>query len=657
MRRRTMIAFIVTASFGCFLQAQPIFPHPLSPRIANYIIDVNLDVQEKTLVGRETLVWTNTTRDNIRELQFHLYLNAFRNSESTFMKALGGASRGLSMSEGEWGWTDVTSMRLTDGTDLLQGARFIAPDDGNARDMTVLRVPLPTSVRPGRSVTVEIAFSARLPKVLARTGYAGNFFFVGQWFPKVGVYEPKGMRGKPAGGWNCHQFHSTTEFYADYGVYDVSMTVPKGYVLGATGIQRSIVERPDGMLTHTYRAEDVHDFAWTCSPDYEVVEDSWDHVKIRLLIQPEHADKQERYLQSAKEALAYFDKWLGKYPYSNLTIVDPPLFASGAGGMEYPTLITGLSVSYLPESVRLVELVTIHEFGHEYWYGLVGSNEFEEAWMDEGLNQYSEGRIMDALYGTDRSVLDVLGYHEGDVESNRISYVGMDNPKIAPMSIPAWEYASGGYSAVTYSKTATVLATLERIVGIRVMDEAMRTYFERWRFRHPGRADFEAVINEVVRKHYGTAFGPSMDWFFSQMIGGTDVCDYEVTSMVSQPVTVPRGRGADTSRVEDAERRFESVIVVSRLGEVVLPVDVRLEFADGDTMRMTWDGKGRVLRIRETRPARVVRAEVDPDRKLLVDVNIINNARAESVGTSVFWKYALKTLYWFQNVVHYTALF
>jgi len=638
------------------LQSQTISREPLSPRNANYTIDVRLDTKSKMIFGDEILRWTNITNDRISELQFHLYLNGFRNSESTFMKESGGMNRGQSGGDDPWGWTEVLTMVHPKDGDLLENAEFIAPDDGNEKDMTVLRVPLETPVRPGETIELVITFEAKLPRVFARTGYAGNFFMVAQWFPKIGVYEPQGMRGREEGGWNCHQFHSNTEFYADYGVYEVSMTVPKDNVLGASGLLLTAEDIGDTATTYTYRAEDVHDFSWTCSPDFEVFEETWEHVNIRLLIQPEHVDsKRDRYFASAIGSLEYFDAWLGVYPYTTLTIVDPPVYALGAGGMEYPTLITGLSVKYLPSGLREVENVTIHEFGHEYFYGLIGNNEFEEAWMDEGFNQYAETRIMDHLYGDGRSVMDVLGFTIGDVENARAGYLGMSEPRIDPIDTYAWKFDAGGYGSLTYAKTATVMHTLQGIIGTTVMDEAVKTYFERWRFRHPTREDFEAVVNEVVRKHHGDRFGENMDWFFEQAIGSSVICDYEIMSMNSTEIRPPRGKDSE-DMPRDSVTQFRTRVGVLRSGEMQLPVDVLMVFENGDSLRTEWDGKTRYKIFTEVRNDRIVYAEVDPDRKIMLDANVLNNAMAESVPSRTIWKYAIKFLFWLQNVAQISAV-
>ncbi len=164
---------------------------------------------------------------------------------------------------------EVTSIKLLRASqssraeaplDLTSAKRFVAPDDGNPDDETVMAVPLPEPVPPGGTLTIELTWTARVPRTFARTGAIGNFFFIAQWFPKLGVFEEQ--------GWNCHQFHSSTEFFSDYGVYDVRLTVPRGWTVGATGVRRDTSDNADRTTTHRYYQEDVHDFAWTTSPEY-----------------------------------------------------------------------------------------------------------------------------------------------------------------------------------------------------------------------------------------------------------------------------------------------------------------------------------------------------------------------------------------------------
>jgi hypothetical protein len=640
--------------------AQVIFPEPLSPRIANYRITCELDPKAKTVTGEEILTWRNTSNEVVRELQFHLYMNAFKNTETTFMKESGGVMRGQRLKPGEWGYIDMESMTTADGTDLLATLEYIAPDDGNPFDQTVARVMLPTPIRSGQTIELRIKFVTKLPKVFARTGYSGNFFLVAQWFPKIAVYQ----EGR---GWNAHQFHANSEFFADFGVYDVSITVPKGFVVGATGVLQSTTET-DTTKTLVYRAEDVHDFAWTADPRFGVAEDQFKHVKITFLYQPDHKGQARRFLDAAKNALKYFDEWYGEYPYPTLTLVDPPMRGQGAGGMEYPTLITlGATFYGLPEGLRGPELITIHEFGHQYWYGLLASNEFEEPWLDEGINTYTEMRILDDLYGEDRSMLDLLGLRIGDSDFQRASYIAAaDKDRIYA---PAWNHYRGTYGAMAYSKPGLMLRTLEGYLGSERMLEVMRTYVERWRFKHPTSEDFIAVANEVA--------GEDLSWFFDQALYGSAVLDYAIGAIRTVRFGPPQGIGFEEKKSEETEtdtvatnadttaadtvpevvkpKAYQSTVWVRRVGDFVFPVDVLVRFEDGEEIRERWDGRDRWVKYEYRRPARLVLAEVDPERKVALDVNFLNNSRTLAINNKARRKLTLRALFWVQNLFHYIA--
>ncbi|RIV22576.1 M1 family peptidase [Fibrisoma montanum] len=639
-----LVGFVTTLP-GFAQSPKAIFPQPLSPRLANYQIQVTLDPVTKKLNGRETLVWRNPSGDVIRELRFHLYLNAFRNEQTTFMRESGGQLRGTQIdrdAENPYGFIDVTSMKVRGGEPLAY--QFIQPDDGNQDDRTVIRVPLSKPVGPGETITLDIAFQAKLPKIFARTGYSRDYFLVGQWFPKIGVYEPAGTRYSKTGQWNCHQFHAHSEFYADYGVYDVAITTPKEYWVGATGLMVGETLGATNTKTIRWHAEDVVDFAWTASPHFQVVTGKWqprsgNPVSIELLMQPEHMAQAQRHMDAAIAALAYFDKYVGKYPFPNLTVVDPPFHASGSAGMEYPTFITAGTAWGLPDGARFPEVVTVHEFGHQYFMQLLASNEFEEAWLDEGFNQYYEGRIMDETYGLKSSQIDLLGFRMGDLESSRDSYVHLDNPAIGSSFGNTWQLPQGYYGVLTYSKTATWLRTLEGLIGRRVMDEIMQTYFNRWTFRHPCADDFIAIVNEIVPKRLGSKYGPDMNWFFDQVLYGDNVIDYELTDI--------------RNRIRNGEQ--QATITVQRLGDGHMPVDVRVHFDDGKELMLFWDGKARQRTFTLNEKAKVVWAHIDPKQKIFMDVDLNNNSLTLKPSAAPAAKFAAKFLFWVENWMQWLA--
>jgi hypothetical protein len=651
---------------GTGMSAAAVGPLPdKSDQVVQYAIKVRLDSSSKQLVGTERLTWTNPSGDTVGELWFHTYLNAFKNTRTTFVKESGGQLRGDTMVSDSWGWIDVTSIRTAAGTDLTKQLVFAQPDDGNRDDQTVARLPLPEPVPPGGSVTLDIAFTAQLPRVFARTGFKNNFFLVGQWFPKLGVYEPAGLRGRAAGGWNCHQFHANSEFYANFGAYRVEITAPSTFVIGATGERKHEHTNGDGTTTYTYEQSDVHDFAWTADPNFVVVsakfsaaqdvtpaeyqrvaqllgrsldEVTLSDVDITVLMQPEHLAQSARHVQAARDGLKWFGLWYGRYPYKTLTVVDPAYGAGGAGGMEYPTLITaGTSVLFNQwplDRIRAPEAVTIHEFGHQYWYAMVANNEFEEAWLDEGINSYSTGKVMEAVYGPSSSMLEFLGLKMGEVDTLRMG--NSPNAKFNRIIANAWSYTpSGAYGFYAYQKPEMVLRTLENFVGEQTMARVMRTFHERWRYKHPRSEDFFAVVNEVT--------GRDFTWYFDQVMRGTDVVDYEIGAAGSVRVAEPRGvidsaKGRQLVTDADAAKRerqaeeqktakYDTTVVVRRRGEVYFPVEVAFRFAGRPVERLTWDGRDRTKTFTFVRAEKLEWVDIDPDRKVLLDVNWLNNGR------------------------------
>ncbi|MEJ2086178.1 MAG: M1 family metallopeptidase [Acidobacteriota bacterium] len=480
-----------------FLGAEVAFGQPdsslgRSPRNANYTIQVRLDAEAKTLAGRQIVEWRNIQDRSTDELWLHLYWNAWRNNRSTWMledrirerSDLGGV-----ISETDWGWIEIEKILLCseDGeeVDLGPSLRFAAPDDGNREDRTVAVVDLPEPVLPGASIKIEIFWRAKIPRTFARTGFRGDFFFIAHWFPKLGVFE--------GSGWNCHQYHASTEYFSDYGVYDVSITAPREFVIGATGTEVETVDAGDDTATHRFVQEDVHAFTWTASPDFIVLSDRFESahlpgVDLTLLIQPEHLAQSERHFRATKVALDRYGRWYGPYPYPHLTIVDPA-WGSGAGGMEYPTLFTAGTRIFNPFGGGSPESVTIHEAGHQFWYALVGNNEFEHAWLDEGINTFSTSRALVDEYGPRSYVhrffapigtkaggflpLILEGFSYGrSIYGNRLgryrSLATIDRQDTA-----SFRYYPAAAGSLSYSKTALWLGTLERYsreASIRTLD-------------------------------------------------------------------------------------------------------------------------------------------------------------------------------------------
>jgi hypothetical protein len=652
----------------------------LSPRNASYVIGVKLDPGKKMLEGRETVTWKNIQDAPTNELWFHLYFNGFRNTRSTWMledRLRGRLEPGTKVAEGDWGWQVINVMKLLpaeghEGADLTSAMQFVAADGEvvNADDRTVVKVTLPRAVAPGESVSVEVAFTAKVPRTFARTGFRGDYFFLSHWYPALGVYEKD--------RWNCHQFHAATEFFSDYGVYDVSMTVPRGWTVGATGRQ---TEKRDGADGTTYRHQqaDVHNFAWTTSPAYQERKARFEveglpAVDMRLLFQPEHAGQVDRHFAATRAALENYGKWYGAYPYGHITIIDPA-YGSRAGGMEYPTLFTAGTRLWNPVGSGSPEGVTIHEAGHQFWYGISGNNEVEHAWLDEGLNRFSDQRAYDVTFGpqtlvrrylrlptrggTNRDTTGFLPVSFPGITDDRMvrvvnGYRGSATAEVA--SRFTFQYYPPSAANITYSKTAAWLHTLERHLGWSTLQKILATHFERSKFRHPTPEEFFATANEVS--------GQDLGWFFDQVYRGSESFDYTVESAVSKPAAV---EGFVESGNALAFRKpakpgkgsvFRSEVVVRRLGGGIFPVDVLSVFEDGSEAREKWDGKDRWRLIVYERPVKLKFAAVDPEHVLVLDTNYTNNSRlVKPAATVPVLKWSSRWMIWLQDLLATFAFF
>jgi hypothetical protein len=613
-------------------------PTPLSVRVTAYNIDARLDTDKKSLDATETLSYKNLTGQPLASFPFHLYLNAFRpqstfTSETHFTGGIRDSEKENDYPPEKIGGITVSQISADGYGDLTGAMHFIAPDDGNSEDHTVAEVTLPHPLAPGEVITFHLAFHDQFPLSIARNGYKRDFIMGGQWFPKPGVFWH--------GAWNCHQYHSTTEFFSDFGTFQVRLTVPKRYVIGASGVPVGESDNGDGTKSLAFYGEDIGDFAFAASPHFTVTDgvysSSMGSVKIHVLALAAHPAAGMRYLNIIHSTLAEFDKRYGPYPYKIITVIDPEP-GSQIGGMEYPTLFTGDTSWFEPTHVT--EVTAEHEFGHQYWYGMVATNEFEDAWLDEGINSYTEVSVVGSILGRHTSVFDRRWANASDDELERMEYV--IRPDFDPVTRWAFKFRdSASYGGVTYGKSASLLATLGNMIGHDTMDEAMRTYFMKFRFTHPTTEDFLRTIEAVaVARGRATVITPDPSWptgfadvppvnsslrpYFNQAVYGTQVLDYTVDSVSSDPVEWWMPEPKD----EKARKRtaYKSTVYLHRKGDFILPVTVDVVFDDGTRQRERWDGVDRWQKLTFVRNARVISAEIDPDHAVLLDTDLFNNS-------------------------------
>ncbi len=649
--------FLLLAGQGKgFSQCNPYFAQPLSARPANYDISVTLDDHTKSIDAVQTIRFTNQSPVPVAQLHFYMYLNAFKNTESTFLKGVSNIfGQGFAdRTQDEWGWVDIDQMvceRAGGNADLTPGMRYIQPDDGNTGDQSVLEVPLDKPVLPGETVVLQLKWHAKMPKTIARAGYSKDFYLFCHWFPQLGVFE-KNTTGD--WDWNCHQFFRQTEFYADFGVYDVHITTDKKFVVGASGCLQRENDNSNGTITRHYHVEDVIDFAWSAYPGFTVQEEQWKGVHIRLLIAPEHASLGHRYIHALRFALDYMERHVGKYPYPSITVVDPPFHGLRSGLMEYPTLITVGTFYGMPDGIRTMESLVVHEFVHQYFMGMVASNEKEEPWLDEGFVTYFEDRIIDAAYGEKHSFIDIFGISFDNREQTRVEYTTMANPREGIVARPGWLFSETNRKSLIYSKTATALRSVQELLGEDKMDHLLQTYFEKWKFKHPRGADFMAVLKDELAKGNDTLMAQQVYSLFEKSIYEAMVLDYAVTRISNEVLFAPQGvfgneSGAFTYQDGTGVRPALSQVEVQRKGEWIFPVELLVAFEDGTTQTLYWSGEDGSHIFEFTGTSKVVSAQIDPHHKIGLDTDLNNNSITLQPRTAPLWKYVAKTIFWAQQ--------
>jgi hypothetical protein len=622
----------------------------LSDRVASYELRAIVDPVKHTVEGTEKLHWRNRSDRAVRTLYFHTYLNAFEGPGSTWMteKVRYGQFRsGVELETGQWGYIDVQS--ITQGGQPA-GMRHVQPDGGPATDRSVLRVDLPEAVPAGGEVTLDIKFHDQLPRVIARTGWFGSYHLVAQWFPKIGVLELAGERGADGPRWNVHEFHLHSEFYADWGSYDLEIVAPRGFTVGAVGGRVGEPhDVPEGVLHH-FHQDDVHDVAFTMWDGFAPpLRGSYDgpgspHVDVQVLYPPEWQSSARAALQGTIDALGFFSRTLGPYPYKQVTVVVPPFNATESGGMEYETLFTTIGGSDTIDP--LVRYVTVHEFGHGYFMGLLASNEFEEPFLDEGMNEWWDSRMLE----TERFTFDFgwptsLGFGLPPIRIWDFQWLGGSNLPGRPLADPiagnSWHRMSSGTYGAVYPHTAVVMHDLEKRLGGDAIARGMKLYYARWHHRHPSAADLRDALADAAPESADVIRA-----WFDQQVYAADLVDDAVDEITTEEIVPQPGRivkdgkiverTADDVAREIADKRdhsgdagpfpFRSVVRTQRHAAQV-PQTLVVEFTDGTEVKLAWPVGERWHRWVFEKPARVAQARLDPGGDILLDVNKLDDGR------------------------------
>ena len=697
--------------------------------------------------GKMTIVWTNPGRDPVEFLYFHLYANAFRDGESAFLRERN-RDGGELPEPMVWGGCEITQLTLPVGDPRgRQPTMEFVPFEDAPQDRTVVRVKLPQPVESAGRVILRAEFTTELPRPVARMGAVKDFVMAAQWFPKLGRFVGKDAdvpyKSRLRDGWYCHHYHAATEFAADFADYDVTLTVPAAWTVGATGVPVGAEVRNDaaGTRTQKYHAGSVVDFAWSAGARFLVPrvrtlvlepdalpesdprrndnvsnevrsvrrllgagpEDApLPAVEVVLLLQPEHADQEERHFEAARVALALYGTWLGPYPYPRLTIVDPP-HGAPVGGMEYPTLVTAGTSIGAPTAARRPEHIVVHEIGHQWFMNLLASNEAEESWLDEGMNSWFTARAMHIAWGPAAQDTEILGVHFDSelpytfpgVSAGWPALLGFPDwatpPSLegfrlwrdAPMLLgsgglryrpardddpgqseilparrswgrsagwdemirPGWEYRSGAsYRGNSYARGMLVLETLARLI----------------RAKHAASGDGERRVVRAFRE-YARQFRfrhPTTKDLLGVLRRETDVAELQPTF---DALTKSSGRldyAIDSVRPDDeapppggtgpAKPRTEITLV--RRGEIVVPVTVRIEFHDGLAARNeVWDGVDAWKRLRVDGRAKSV--TLDPAGLHLQDARLSDGTWTDRRSAQPAAKWGVHMMLWLEHAL------
>ncbi len=507
-----------------------------------YKIEVTLNDVSHTLDGKLELSYVNRSPDTLHELYFHLWPNAYSENTSALVRqqvqqrnvalyfapdSLRGAISGLAFR--------VNGMPASHVADSLHADIC----------KLVLAGPLP----PGDSLVVTTPFRVKLPHArYSRLGHDGQAYFISQWFPKPAVYDQE--------GWHAMPYLHLGEFYGEFGSFEVHITLPENYVIGATGNRvsredaafmdrRALMTGKEGgikfpasaakMKTVTFRQDRVHDFAWFADKRYKVRKgsvqlNSGREVTTWVLYLEKNAKEWEQAVSYLDNAIEFYSEQVGEYPYDQCTVVEGMI---GAGtGMEYP----GITVISTPPNAYLLEEVIVHEVGHNWFYGILGSNERDHPWMDEGINSYYELRYFEwkhaetetdhqhRLFGLGNLAPWIVEPDSRPRDDWTVaSLVRLRTRRSQAPNLPAADYTPINYGLDVYTRGALLFDCLRAYLGTELFDSCMQRYFEAWKFRHPGPEDLEAVFESVS--------GQDLDWFFHGLLADSAGTAYRVRAV------------------------------------------------------------------------------------------------------------------------------
>lgn len=564
-----------------FLPFAALAQKPYWQQQVDYKIEVTLNDTTHSLQGFITMQYTNNSPNTLSVIYLHLWPNAYRNHESALADQLleNGDTRFRFSKHSQRGFIDMLNFKVNAEACVWKYDSF---------SIEVARLELNEPLKPGESVSISTPFRVKLPDSYSRMGHVGQSYQITQWYPKPAVYDKD--------GWHKMDYLDQGEFYSEYGDYDVSITLPKNYVVGATGDLQNAEEikwlsekaektktieefderdmkfpaSDSTKKTLRYTQKNIHDFGWFADKRYHVLKGEVElpvskrKVTTWAMFTNAYAEYWKKSPEYLHDAIYHYSDWIGGYPYNQVTAVDGAL--SAGGGMEYPNVTVIGAVN----SDFSLDVVITHEVGHNWFYGILGTNERKHPWMDEGINSYYEQRYVDAKY-PDRGLLDTrrTGFSKFlDIDQYRHSYLMDLGYQInarenldQPIDLTSRKYTSYNYGAIVYGKSMLVFNYLEAYLGKEVFDRVMKKYFETWQYKHPQPEDLRALFQQET--------GKDLNWFFDDLIKTTKKIDYKIVSI---------GEGAAESK---------KMFAVKNVGAVVSPLTISVLNKDS-IIRTTW---------------------------------------------------------------------
>ena len=457
-------------------------------------IKVLLNDQANSLTGEIKMQYQNNSPDTLRFIWIHLWPNAYKNDRTAFSEQLlqNGRTDFYFSNEIQKGYINRLNFKVDD--ELVQ-----VEDHPQHQDIVkiILAKPLP----PAGKVVIETPFNVKLPSYFSRGGHIDQSYMLTQWYPKPAVYDNA--------GWHPMPYLDQGEFYSEFGNYEVAITLPSEYKVASTGKLKSSTEK-DNTQTLVYEQENIHDFAWFADKDFEVLHDTLKlaskTIDVYAYYNKANKENWTKSLSYIKSAIITKSKWVGEYPYATVSVVEKA-GAPDAGGMEYPT-ITLVSNN---GNEKMLDYLINHEVGHNWFYGILASNERQHPWMDEGMNSFYDMRYSQLQYGnnsTDPLETNSAFFEKRNPEDwpHTLLQTIIGISKDQPIATGSEQFSTYNYGLVAYNKAAEWIQLLERELGKALFDTMMQQYYERFKFKHPHPADFKAVAEEVSGKNLDALF-------------------------------------------------------------------------------------------------------------------------------------------------------